>query len=96
MKRLFYTKLKPRPSTAHAQLLPRGYLQAHIMALNQQQVNQQQNVIPGNDDAANLARQIQANTKVTMKMEVMKLPDFYGDPSKDTITVYGPGIHGPH
>jgi hypothetical protein len=56
------------------------------MALNQQNVNQQQNVIPGNDDVANLARQIQANTNVTMKTEVVKLPDFYGDPSKDTIT----------
>jgi len=42
--------------------------------------------IQGNNDAANLARQIQAYTNVTMEMEVMKLPDFYGDPSKDTIT----------
>jgi len=33
-----------------------------------------------------LARQIQANTNVTMKTEVIKLPDFYGDPTKDTIT----------
>jgi len=56
------------------------------MALNQQQLNQQQPVIPGNDDAVNLARQIQANIHVTMKMEVVKLPDFYRDPSKDTIT----------
>jgi hypothetical protein len=46
------------------------------MALNQQQLNQQQPVIPGNDDAVNLARQIQANTHVTMKTEVVKLPDF--------------------
>jgi hypothetical protein len=56
------------------------------MALNQQQLNQQQPVIPGNDDAANLARQIQANTNVTMKTEVIKLLEFYRDPSKDTIT----------
>jgi hypothetical protein len=55
------------------------------MALNQQQLNQQQNIIPGNDDAANLARQIQANTNVTMKTKVVKLPNFYGDLSKDTI-----------
>jgi hypothetical protein len=33
-----------------------------------------------------LARQIQANMNVTMKMEVVKLPDFYGEPGKDTIT----------
>ncbi len=56
------------------------------MALNQQQINPQQPPIPGNDDAANLARQIQANTNVTMKTEVVKLPDFYGDLAKDTIT----------
>jgi hypothetical protein len=31
-------------------------------------------------------RQIQANTNITMKMEVVKLPYFYGDPTKDTIT----------
>jgi hypothetical protein len=55
------------------------------MALNQQQVNQQQPIIPGNDDAANLARQIQANTNVNMKTEVVILPDFYGDLPKDTI-----------
>jgi len=67
-------------------VLPRGSFQTHIMALNQQQLNQQQPVIPGNDDTVNLARQIQANTHVTMKMEVVKLPDFYRDPSKDTIT----------
>jgi len=56
------------------------------MALNQQNLNPQQPLVPGNDDAANLARQIQANTNVTMKTEVLKLLDFYGDPSKDTIT----------
>jgi hypothetical protein len=54
--------------------------------LNQQNVQNVQPPIQGNNDIANLARQIQANTKVTMKMEVMKLPDFYRDPSKDTIT----------
>ncbi len=30
--------------------------------------------------------QIQANTNITMKTEVVKLLDFYREPSKDTIT----------
>jgi hypothetical protein len=54
--------------------------------LNKQNVQNVQPPNQGNNDAANLARQIQANTNVTMKTEVVKLPDFYGDPSKDTIT----------
>ncbi len=54
--------------------------------LNQQQIQPVQPAIQGNNDAANLARQIQANTNVTMKTEVVKLPDFYGDPAKDTVT----------
>ncbi len=54
--------------------------------LNQQNVQNVQPPIQGYNDAANLARQIQANTNVTMKTEVTKLPDFHGDPSKDTIT----------
>jgi hypothetical protein len=54
--------------------------------LNQQNLQNNQPPIQGNNDAANLARQIQANTNVTMKMEVVKLPKFYGDLSKDTIT----------
>jgi hypothetical protein len=54
--------------------------------LNQQNVQNIQPSIQGNNNAANLARQIQANTNVTMKTEVVKFPDFYGDPSKDTIT----------
>jgi hypothetical protein len=53
--------------------------------LNQQNIQNVQPPIQGNNDAANLARQIQANTNVAMKMAVVKLPDFYGDPSKDTI-----------
>jgi hypothetical protein len=53
--------------------------------LNQQNVQQQQPVIQENNDSAQLARQIQANTNVTMKTEVVKLPDFYGEPGKDTI-----------
>ncbi len=51
--------------------------------LNQQQIQPIQPAIQGNNDAANLARQIQANTNVTMKTEVVKLPDFFGDPAKD-------------
>jgi hypothetical protein len=65
----------------------------HVMAnvnpnpvLNQQNLQNNQPPLQRNNDAANLARQIQANTNVTMKTEVIKLPDFYGDPSKDTIT----------
>jgi hypothetical protein len=54
--------------------------------LNQNNVRNVQPPIQGNNDTANLARQIQANTNVTMKTEVIKLPDFYGDLSKDTIT----------
>ncbi len=54
--------------------------------LNQQNVQQQQPVVQGNDGTAKLARQIQANTNVTMKTEVIKLSDFYGESSKDTIT----------
>jgi len=53
--------------------------------LNQQNVQQQQQAVQGNDGAAQLARKIQANTNVTMKTEVVKLPDFYGEPGKDTI-----------
>ncbi len=54
--------------------------------LNRQQPRQNQPAVQGNNDAAQLARQIQANTNVTMKTEVIKLPDFYGEPGKDTIT----------
>jgi len=54
--------------------------------LNRQQPRQNQPAVQGNNDAAQLARQIQANTNVTMKTEVVKLPDFYGEPGKDTIT----------
>ena len=93
----FYKNSKPRPSSAHAQLRSKRKFQTHNMdqqgnpiaggsGLNQQQIQQIQPAIQGNNDAANLARQIQANTNVTMKTEVVKLPDFYGDPAKDTIT----------
>jgi hypothetical protein len=54
--------------------------------LNQQNVQQQQAAVQGNDGAGQLARQMQANTNVMMKTEVIKLPDFYGEPGKDTIT----------
>ena len=54
--------------------------------LNRQQPRQNQPAVQGNNDAALLARQIQANTNVTMKMEVVKLPDFFGDLAKDTVT----------
>jgi hypothetical protein len=57
--------------------------------LNQQNQQQPQNVVQGNNqnaDAACLAQQILANTNVTMKTEVVKLPDLYGQPEKDTIS----------
>jgi hypothetical protein len=54
--------------------------------LNQQNVQQQQPAVQGNNGAPQLVRQIQANTNVMMKTEVVKLPDFYGEPGKDTIT----------
>jgi hypothetical protein len=56
--------------------------------LNQQNVQNVQPPDQGNNDAANLARQIQANTNVMMKTEVIKLPDFFGEPGKDTITAH--------
>jgi hypothetical protein len=54
--------------------------------LNQQNVQNVQPPVQGNNDTTNLAREIQANTNITMKTEVVKLPDFYGEPVKDTIT----------
>ena len=55
-----------------------------------QQTNFKHTMVNNNDnannDAAQLARLIQANTNVTMKTEVVKLPDFYGEPGKDTVT----------
>jgi hypothetical protein len=54
--------------------------------LNRQTPRQNQPTVQGNNDAAQLAWQIQANTNVTMKTEVVKLPDFYGELGKDTIT----------
>jgi len=59
--------------------------------LNQQNQLQQQNVVnPGNQnqnmDAACLAQQILANTNVTLKTEMVTLPEFCGQPVKDTIS----------
>jgi len=36
--------------------------------------------------AAQLARQILANTNVTLKQEVFKIPEFFGEKTKDTVT----------
>ena len=55
--------------------------------LNQQQIQPVQPAIQGNNDAADLARQIQANTNVTMKTEVVKLPDFFGAVSYTHLTL---------
>jgi hypothetical protein len=36
--------------------------------------------------AAQLAQQILANTNVTLKQELVKIPDFWGEKNKDTVT----------
>ncbi len=36
--------------------------------------------------AAQLAQQILANTNVTLKQELVKIPDFWGEKGKDTVT----------
>jgi hypothetical protein len=36
--------------------------------------------------AAQMAQQILANTNVTLKQELVKIPDFWGEKSKDTVT----------
>jgi len=55
------------------------------------------NVIPNNaqnvvvnpaaqNAAAQLAQQILANTNVTLKQEIVKIPEFFGEKGKDTVT----------
>ena len=49
----------------------------------------QQNIIvdpAAQGAAAQLAQQILANTNMTFKQEVVKLPKFYGQPEKDRIS----------
>jgi hypothetical protein len=36
--------------------------------------------------AAQMAQQILANTNVTLKQELIKIPDFWGEKGKDTVT----------
>jgi hypothetical protein len=53
-------------------------------ALNQNQ-NQNQNVVinpAAQGAAAQLAQQILANTNVTLKQEIIKIPEFFGKKSK--------------
>ena len=55
---------------------------------NQNQ-NQNQNVIinpAAQGAAAQLAQQILANTNVTLKQEIVKIPEFFGEKAKDTVT----------
>jgi hypothetical protein len=56
--------------------------------LNQGNIVQQQVVIdPAQQNAvAQLAQQILSNTNMTLKQEVVKLPEFYGHLAKDTIS----------
>ena len=51
--------------------------------------NTQQNVVidaNAQAAAAQLAQQILANTNVTLKQELVKIPDFCGEKGKDTVT----------
>ena len=55
----------------------------------QNQIQQNQNVVidpAAQGAAAQLARQILANTNVTLKQEVFKIPEFFGEKTKDTVT----------
>jgi hypothetical protein len=82
-------KIEPvsiNPSQAVLSLFSFSVVSTFLLKCDLQNVQQQQNVVPGNNDAAQLARQIISNSNVTMKTEVVKLPDFYGQPEKDTIT----------
>ncbi len=51
-------------------------------------VNNQNVVINANaqNAAAQMAQQILANTNVTLKQELVKIPDFWGEKAKDTVT----------
>ena len=51
--------------------------------------NTQQNVVidaNAQAAAAQMAQQILANTNVTLKQELVKIPDFWGEKGKDTVT----------
>ncbi len=52
-------------------------------------INRQQNIIvdpTAQGAAAQLAQQILANTNVTLKQEIVKIPEFWGEKGKDTVT----------
>jgi predicted polyphosphate/ATP-dependent NAD kinase len=52
-------------------------------------VAQNQNVVvdlAARNPAAQLAQQILANTNVMLKQEIIKIPEFFGEKSKDTVT----------
>jgi hypothetical protein len=51
--------------------------------------NAPQNVIvnpAAQNAAAQLAQQILANTNITLKQEIFKIPEFFGEKGKDTVT----------
>jgi hypothetical protein len=55
--------------------------------VQQQQVQQRVIIDPAQQNAvAQLAQQILANTNMTLKQEVVKLPELYGHLAKDTIS----------
>jgi hypothetical protein len=56
---------------------------------NAQNQNQNQNVVvnqAAQKAAAQLAQKILANTNVTLKQEIIKIPEFFGEKAKDSIT----------
>ncbi len=56
---------------------------------NAQNQNQNQNIVvnpAAQNAAAQLAQQILANTNVTLKQEIIKIPEFFGEKAKDTDT----------
>ncbi len=60
---------------------------------NAQNQNQNQNVVinlAAQNAAAQLAQQILANTNVTLKQEIFKIPEFFGKKAKDTHCT---GVH---
>ena len=53
-------------------------------------VPQNQNVVidqAAQNAAAQMAQQILVNTNVRLKQELVKIPDFWGEKGKDTVTV---------
>ena len=66
-----------------------GNPQAGGSGIVRNNVIQQQKVIidpTQQNTVAQLAQQILANTNVTLKQQLVKIPDFWGEKGKDTVT----------